>query len=321
MSDPKPAPGFFPRALAMILLGVMVHLWCTHHLGTSLAGIGWISALAAAFSAGLALLDKLAEEEEKKHVTKRLQRAAGILLAKPVLVILYMVALLFGMSYASVTVVPDAEGDRLGAQLQAVGSGKIREKRSGDGVPRFLVPTNPFGRSYRIKVSGYLNHPIEVYPLIGLKIKPIRDLRPSPSVLLRPNNDALRDLDDEAVLVVHLLEEGKAPWEIGRHGPEGKRSSFLLGPPRRIPSAFLEDWELELRGIGFSGGHDGLIPTLIRDWKRPKKVEIRRDLEPGMRLRAEILTKAGKCSAREEFILDRENLVDIYLNLCGAEAD
>lgn len=316
MSDTKSSPAFFPRALALIILGVMVHLWCTHHLGKSLAGIGWVSGLAAAFSAALAFLDKLAEDEQKKRVTKGLQGLARILLAKPVLVILYLVAVLLGLSYASVTVVPDAEGDRLSARLQAVGGAKVREQKSEKGVLRFLVPTNPFGRSYRIKVAGYINQPIEVYPLLGIKILSERDLRPSPSVLLRPHIGALRDLEDKAELVVQLLQEDREPLEIVRVGRGDGTGSFILGRSQRITATILRDWTLELRALGLDGNEGEHIPKHIWGWKHPRVARPRVELEPGMRLRAKIITKAGKCSACAEFTLSRASLADIYMNLC-----
>src|SRR2546428_14132004 len=100
------------------------------------------------------------------------------------------------------TVIPDAVAAGCAVPLAAV-DGR-RQRRAQLSVPEPLglfVPTSPFGRSFRLRVDAYVEHVLTVYPIVGGRVTPERDLRGSPSVLLRPPVYALRYLDTGSITV------------------------------------------------------------------------------------------------------------------------
>lgn len=190
------------------------------------------------------------------------------------------------------------------------GSSLKEADRSKDDPYRFFVTTSPLGRPYLLRVKGYLPKPLEVYPLGGVTIVPGRDLSPSPSVLLRPDPDALAALSDGGLIIVTLLRNGNK--QLIACG--ARRSSFLIGSMESLPitlrQQLREDWRLELTGAAEDEQHTAQI---LNDWRNAQPLSLRglSDLESRMKLEVEIRSRQGQTVARSLVTVRDDELMDV----------
>jgi len=184
--------------------------------------------------------------------------------------------------------------------------------RAKDDPHRFFVTTSPLGRPYLLQVKGYLPKPLDVYPLAGVTIIPNRDLSPSPSVLLRPDPDALATLSDGGTVIVTLLRSGNRQLIACGAG----RSSFLIGSmgflPSTIPQKLREDWRLELTRAGEDEQHTAGI---LMDWGNAQPLALRSipDLESRMKLEIEIRSRKGQTVGRSLVTVREDELMDVSI--------
>ena len=177
---------------------VIVNAWTVRHLGWGLENVFGISSLAAGLAAAATLFEKSIPEEELKQLKISLLK-----IPMTYIVGLWIVFGAISSMRSSVVVLRDLRGDAVygdGIVLSTVISNQSfaadRRETKDEPVRFSWVPTTPFGRAYRLKVPGYVEQVVQVYPLTGLTVIPERDLPGvSPSVLFRPSMIAAKELD------------------------------------------------------------------------------------------------------------------------------
>jgi hypothetical protein len=299
----------FSRAILLLVLLVCLDLWASRHLGIGLSRRpAWLGLITASWVAAASVLDRVLEDEEKKSAAKRTRDALRRLLATPVLVALALLLAVLALSYSSVRVLGSAEAR--GAKLDPVEP----EQHPGwtvRGEPgRFVVPSRlTSGRVYRLSVPGYLPTVLTVPALIGREILPERDLRKSPTLLLRPLPTTLGSFGDGGRLEVWAPYE---PRPIASSACDC-RASFLLGRRQPIPSDALSRWSLELRALNAAPEGSSLLSETLLVWSRPRPLALSRDLRPGDPLDIRVFSKAGNLIARTPFTVTEESFQDILL--------
>ncbi|MCL4498797.1 MAG: hypothetical protein M1335_00935 [Chloroflexi bacterium] len=226
------------------------------------------------------------------------------------------VAVVVALGFSSMIVIPGNDlgsgGKSVKARLLTLDGTPVDERALGlekAGARFCWLRTSPFGRPYRLAVDGYLEEVVAVYPIVGLKVLLDRDLRRSPSVLFRPQAEAIKSLASGGTFSV--------TWRVGA-GPakefvppqHGHQGSFLVGRSQSIPAATVKTWKLELVG---GGVEEPALSQIILGWTRPRVVEPAIPPAPGMTLVAEIRSRKGKVVARSEIELGTEVLVDVPL--------
>ena len=207
-----------------------------------------------------------------------------------------------------------SEGEESAEDNSNAAPGSITElARSKEDPYRYLVTTSPFGTPYRVEAKGYLPKTLDVFPLWGVTVDPERDLRAAPSVLFRPDSDALGALDDGGYIVITLLRDGKQ--QLIACGAK-TRSSFLIGRMEFLSAtlvqAFRDDWTLELKGGSEDETHTA--QTLLQ-WRYPRRLPLFGipDLQPQMRLEAEVYSRTGTPVARAKTTVSEEALTDVRI--------
>ncbi len=301
------------RGVIFVALLVVADLWGSHHLGVGIRDPGPLAAGIAAVTAALGWLDKVSGGSAKATVTRAAQRLIRAALATPVLVACWMLALIAGFTYSSVIVIPSSSEGSFRAALTPLDRPAETEERvlrEGESFLRFFVTTGPFGRPFRVKVPGYVSEVVQVPPLSGTTLRPYRQFRPSPSVLLRPPPAALGHLEDGHIDVWILQGDKRA--SIGR--VRGKGSSFLIGTASPALGDLQERWRLELLAQGLQGQ---ALASVLLAWSHPTILNPEFELEPGMRLGAEVTTQGGVIVARAEHTLGAEELADVRMLALG----
>jgi len=202
-------------------------------------------------------------------------------------------------------------GDKPPKLLQAGKEEEIRSKKSDDGLVRFVVSTSPFGRPYRLRVTGFREQTLQVYPFSGVTISPERDLKISPSVLFRPPKSALVELDPKAggVFLVQMGDGAKrATIAVDACHP----TSFLVGQEQAVPPEWPEMWKLETESLGFTDVDKDSASTRLQ-WKRFTLLAPKEELQPNMVLEARVITRAGVTIARARTTLREDNLADVSM--------
>jgi hypothetical protein len=295
------------RMIAFLAFLVTVELWLTHHLDLG-RGTPWV-AMVFAVTSGLGwVLDKGQMEGLTAWIRGRLHRWLGL----KAVVLLWAVALAPLLLLSSVALIPDPGMPDSSVRVASVDRQPQCAKRVAGVAPvRCLVPTSPFGRTFRVAVDGYVEQAVTVYPGAGARLSPDRDLRRSPAVLLRPPVYALRYLDGGGYLTVRAASGGGAGPLVERAG--GHRGAFLIGRNQAIPGGSARAWKLDLEGDGHA---PNVVAQTLRDWSRPRFVALEQPLAPGMTVVAEIRTgsaggRPDRVVARTEVALGSESFIDV----------
>ena len=293
------------RALFLALLVIAVDVWTTHHLGWGLENPFGLAGLSAGVGLFFAFLEKFVSTKDDLKVT---------FASFPIwlVVLLYVVCGIFAITMSSVLVVSDPGHAVLKPRLFRAGSEQeIQSRVSDDGLIRFVVSTSPFGRPYRLRVPGFREQAIQVYPFSGATISPERDLKISPSVLFRPPKSALAELDPKSNgMFLVLLRDGKNSRTIA--ADRCHSSSFLIGQEQAIPPEWPEMWKLETESLGLSDIDKDSASTRLQ-WKRFTLLTPSEELQSDMILEARVITQGGTIVARGRARLRGDNLADVSM--------
>jgi hypothetical protein len=306
----RPRP-VWVSAVLLAALVVALNAWTTRHLGWGLENAFGITSIAAGLGLAATLGEKLLPEEERGALRISLARIPMAVVAG-----LWIVFGAIAATRSSIVVFSDAKENSLskeGVILTRADSGTSipPAARSGKDEPvRFEVPTSPFGRSYRLKVPGYIEQIVEVQPLTGLTVVPERDLRVSPSVLFRPPPSALQELSPGSGGKFQILElAGKTLQPLA---VSCEKSSFLLGREQEIPSSWPELWKLELDVSGVTAV-SAMTSAALLGWHHYTPLQPPRDLSPNMVLEARVISGGNAIIARTRVRLRTEPLIDVPL--------
>ena len=301
-------------AIPVAALVVTMNAWATRHLGWGLENMFGISSIAAGVGIVVALFDKIIPENEVKQLKFSLLKIPSIYV-----ICLWIVFGAVAAMRSSVVVVRDSIRDTafpeatVLSELNSNGRFAPDIRETEDKSVRFTwVPTTPFGRAYRLKVPGYVEQVLQVYPLTGLTVIPERDLRVSPSVLFRPSMTAVKELDPVSGGKFQvLLVTGKSAQSliVSCH-----KSSFLLGSEQEVPAAWPAMWELELamRASSVPASQSNNADTMLA-WLRYTLLQPPHDLAPGTVLEGRVVSKGNAIVASARATLRAEPLIDVPL--------
>jgi hypothetical protein len=303
--------------VAFLVLAGGVNLWSTHHFGVGLEDPKLLGGLGALLAGGARLLDKIADTQAQQSFWTRVNGWLQPLLSWPVLVVLYgLVAVLF-VSRSSIAILPSEDGERLSARVSAVDDPDYHLEATAPAagsVLRLPLRISGFGRPFRVEAEGYLSDLFTVPPLVGLRLRAGEELRPSPSILLRPSPDALRSLAGGGSLRVYDISTGSrtalvedAKVDAASATPQ-KGASYLIGRSQPVPAALQATWRLELTATGLEAIQ---VADVLLQWSEPQVVAPEKQLEPGMKLEAEVRTRADRVKARAVIIVGTERLTDV----------
>jgi hypothetical protein len=291
---------------------VTVNAWTTRHLGWGLESVFGLASIATGLALAFSVLGKVLPEDEWKNL-----RISAAKVPLTLVLGAWIAFCAIASVRSSVLIVRDATGDTLSSKdllLTSVSSGGRFSPDAQDPKAepvRFRVPTTPFGRAYRLKVPGYLEQVVQVFPLTGLTVIPERDLRVSPSVLFRPSITAIRELGPSGGKFQVLTVTGTAKESLA---VSCQKSSLLLGSAQEIPASWPGLWKLELDTHTVPGGSDQsntaetMLAWLQHTYRRPPH-----DLAPGTELEARVISSGNAIVASARTTLRSEPLIDVAL--------
>jgi hypothetical protein len=305
------------RVVLLAVLAVGTNLWLERHLGQGIENPLGLLGLAGSMTVLSAVLDwslKDFEKEEVRAFTRgKIRELIRYVVSTPVLVLLCLAAGILAATYSSVSILP----------AKGAGSGKVsvtplddpaavRTKTfGGNNEPtRIFMQTNPLGRDVRLAVDGYIPKRVTLFPLVGLAVDIDNDLEPLPTLLFRPTVDAIVSLKSGGRFVIFGIE-GDACARLGESAAENRSArAFVAGSVRAIPPSLAALWNLELVG----GGHDaGTTAEMLHAWIQPEAIEASAMLEPGDRVYAAVLARAGKPKAAANVTVGREPFQDVAM--------
>lgn len=250
---------------------------------------------------------------------KTIRAAASV----PVLVVLYLAALVPGSLFSSVTVMAAGEPGEREVRVWAEGgsndgnaaTAKKKETLKGDdGVVHFVVFTNPFGRPYALDVDGYQRSSFDLFPWVGARIRITLDLRRAPTVLVRVPVIKHSILPGATVELLEVTDGGAVSLCTQALDPDGKvHGSVFFGRPVAIPAEIVSRWERELRVGGLIPERPGFDRAIL-NWRRALAASCRLSLRPNMRLEARLRSRSGEVHASSAFRVTSEPLQDIMMH-------
>lgn len=293
------------RILSFFALVVLTEYWLSYHVAISFGSVGALSQITGAITVGLGILNKVLRKAQQEDLSSKITCVASKALSPAFLLIFAAAAVFVALTVSSIRIVSEG-GPPLDASIMPVDSQQETLLKTSRAAP-LVVGTTPFGRTYRIKVEGYLAETFQVMPFSGLRIRPSKDLRVSPSILLRPPRGALGSLESGGSVVVSLEQDGRLTRVAGF---QKTRSSFLIGRKVSIPASLVELWKLELAREQEPNRSETLL-----EWMRPTVLKPSVELAPGMKLVAQVKSRVGKTVAEAHFVLGSDALNDIPLEM------
>lgn len=308
------------RLLVLFPLLVALLLWVQHHFGVGPENPGWLPVVSGAAAAVLGWLGKAVEEADRAWISGRVRQVAAGATSWPAQGAAALVAIPVLLTVSSVQIVhaPAGPGARAVVRLAPLEDrGAVQQRTLGEGGPieRFVVLTSPFGRAFQLHVEGYGPETIRVFPITGRTVRPDRDLRRAPAVLVRLSPVASMSLQSEGRLVVWLAR-GEESVEIA--SARGERSAFLIGRTQPVPSSLVGGWRLELQALAVP---EPLVSRTLWEWANPAPLESAVLLEAGMTLKARVLSRAGREVAFADVTLGSEGFQDLRLEDLAADAE
>ncbi|MDF2176897.1 hypothetical protein P2G88_01350 [Aliiglaciecola sp. CAU 1673] len=198
-------------------------------------------------------------------------------LSYPALGLLYVLAFTLMLGLGTLTILPEKFGKSATLMVSPllVGAQDRTQIHSVDGRLDLHFFVNPFASEYRVSLQGYLPEVIRIRPVFGTTLLPQRDLRPIPTVLLRPSLGSKRLLVNSGHL--HVLRQN-ADGQFMLLRELAGASAWYSGPERTIPASLLEKWRLEtiVRELTQNAAADMLLT-----WRSPKAVAENISLLPG----------------------------------------
>lgn len=305
------------RVLLLSLWAGAANLWLQRHLGIGISDPFALLGITGGSTAFFLVLDYFLGSEEVKGIkgvvdkwSRDLLRRS--LLSTPVLVLLYLSALILGSTYTSITVIPPREPKPLSVKAMPIDSGAqpvVGQVQAGGEPARLLLATSPFGRNVTLSISGYVSKNMTVYPLTGSTVDPEADLQPVPTVLFRPSIDSLASLADGGAINVYILT-GAGCKLLGSISEQESGFAVMLGPPRPIPSGSPTLWQLDLEAAALD---KPVLAATIRNWRSPLTVEGSPWPEPGDQVYVTVLSRAAKRKAEALVTVGRDVFQDVLV--------
>ncbi|MCP4767468.1 MAG: hypothetical protein GY875_14480 [Gammaproteobacteria bacterium] len=331
-SDPPITNRFMLRVLLLVTLIVGFDFWLARQTGNGLRDPALMGGAGALLLAALLWSEKIVSSVADDAWKKWLRWLTLRVLRWRVLTILYLTVGFMMVSLAAVVVVSDGSPLPSGIEIAAIDDISRPPSwlcDSSESVYRECVWVALFGSSYRLDVPGYLPRLIEVYPLVGARVRPEEDLRRSPTVLFRPNRIALNTLKRCEDPEIPGPERCCARFELCHMklptlctplvSKTGHTGSFLIGWSKSLPSGLTQDWQFELMAREFDVD-TALADTLLK-WKHyavfPPSVKRGYNrvspLKSGMKLRARVYSKAGKVVACKLLTVEDVAFLDVAM--------
>lgn len=270
------------------------------HLGISLQAPGGLSGAVALLGTAYATTLRFLSGSDRESIGAFLRALAARLFGVRVLLTLGLGLALAASTVSSILVTADGAAPLRLTVRPVDRTGGLRAEAADEKSDpvRVVVLTSPLGRTFQVAVDRYLAETVDVYPILGVRLRPGRELRRAPAVLLRPSAVGMSKLEDGGTLVVETRRAGEGAWrEVARHvGRSGERRSYVLGRAVSLPPTLTQDWLLELATTALS--ESDRLKTYI-EWKRPRLLPTSASLEPGMTLRARVVAPDGESVLEE----------------------
>jgi hypothetical protein len=303
---------FLPRALALVALVTTLDLWGSRHFGIGFQHPGVLAGVFATIAFAVGFVGKIVPKSEGETARAWLAVKLRGILSAPVVGGLGALTLILMATGSSVTVLDESGSGTTALTLYPLdrpADSTAVTLRADPGYITMPVWTNPFGRAFRVRADGFVSGSVVVYPVTGLRLVLGRDLRPLPSLLLRPSFEALQSLEGGGKVVI------SRPGSELRLEIPGRRSSFVIGRPRPIPAGMVEDWRQELIA---EGAPAPVVARTILDWKTPHPVPSPAAIAPDATIVAEVWSAADQLVARGEVVVGSDPLIDVPLPVVPA---
>jgi hypothetical protein len=302
------------RVLALVPLAGILFLWSDYHLGIGSSQPVAMAGLAAALPFALGILPWFLDKGDDEALRTRLRTAVARWITWRAIAIAY---LLFGavmVTWTSVLVLAE-DGSRLGrVTLKALDSAfaapHVETPAEKDKPARFVLPVTPFGRPYRLEVDGYLPQTIEVYPIVGARVRPGVDLRRSPSVLLRFSQVAMGSWKDVGGAELRVVSIGAGGEQTLLASTRTPANALFLGRAQPIPADWPNVWQTELQSRAVS---DKLAAAQLLAWREWAVLPLSGRLEPGELLRVTLTNAQNHVVARCDLAVGKSEVQDQFV--------
>lgn len=314
---PPPAPAVPPddwpiRVLALVPLMAIGLLWSNHHLGLGAGQPALMASIAAVVPVALGVFTQLLDKDQHTSLLQRLRGHIARRLTWRVLAILYLALGTVALTWTSVVILAE-DGSRLGRVAlhaldnPAAAADLVAPQAKGEPA-RFVIASHPFGRPFRVELEGFVPKVVEVYPLVGLRLRPSIDLRRSPSVLLRFSGVAKGSWNDVGGAELRIVAVGVAGDDKLIANVKEPAGALLLGRGQPVPASWSSQWQTELLAKGVTDQTQAARELL--SWKQPRVLPLASGLEPGMQLRVTLVNEQKNVIARAEFFIGKDELQD-----------
>ncbi len=305
---------YWLNILFLALAIFFANLWLKYHLGGESTLIILANALIAIYGIAFSLLGKTIGEDGQNEISSRIQQFFWILLRPGFLVTIYLVFIMVGSLYASVSLVNDTSNSSMEIEVfpwedQKSEHQAISISGSGEIVKEGFF-TTPFGRVMTLQAKGYRDYTFELYPFVGKKIMLDEVLIPLPSIWVRSYPTIVNLLLDNCQLAIVDVDGLDTLFNQQTQNTFG---SYIIGEPQSVKATQLDQWQREASAYYKNEGPE-LSNTLLK-WSNAKFYNETLDLKPQKEYKAILSLKSnGKVLGIENFIVNKNDaLIEVLL--------
>lgn len=311
---PKPPASDWPlRVLALIPLVGLALLWSNHHLGLGAGYPEAMAAVAAVLPVALGMFAKFLEKAEQDSLLASLRKLLARHVTWLLVLVLYFSLGAVALTWSSVLVLSE-EGKAAGTVTlrpldEAASAPPLSTNARDKGESaRFVVASQPFGRPFSLHVDGYVPQIVDVYPVLGLRVRPSRDLQRTPSLLVRLSGLHVGAWEDTGGAILSVMAIGPSGARRLLASTDKPAWALLLGRGQAIPTALAADWrsELVVKDVHLEKERE----RHLVQWRRPRQLDLKEVLDVGTKVRVELVNAKKSLVAEAEFFIGREELQD-----------
>ena len=218
MTTKSKLSGYWLNILLLALAIFFANLWLKYHLSEKSSLIVFANGLIAVYGITYSLLGKTIGEKGQNEIVSHIQRFFWILLKPGFLVTIYLILIIAGSMYASVSLVNNLPQQPVELKLFPIESQKSDFKSVSFSNSNVIIKkgffTSPFGRVMTIRAKGYRDYTFELFPFAGKKIMLKDALIPLPSIWIRSYPTIVNMLLNNSQLGKISKEQRAGNWEV-----------------------------------------------------------------------------------------------------------
>lgn len=232
------------RIFILAFFILLLNSWLQTHVENNVFQLLVTNGLLALFSLA-SLIQKMRNKTEQENINNVFRNWLNVLISTPVLTFLFLLLIVSSSFVSSVTIITKDQSSKIEILVLKPGNpnfSKKGETGNHSETQSFTLFTNPFGKNFKLKTTGFQDYNFQVFPWLGKKIIIEEDLNVSPTVILRIS-EGYFSLANKTQVKIYYNDSTYTSML-------NDKKLIIIGQNKTIPFEYFNSWNFELRARG-----------------------------------------------------------------------